>query len=689
MITEIYVENYKIDATSDIDALLSFAIDDVKDFASRNTSYSKTLVLPGTSQNNRTFANVFSINQSGQYNPSLTNINDNYNISKSASCIIFQGNIQVFKGVIRILEIIIDNGSIEYECAVFGELGGLIDKLGALLLEDLDFSAHDHNYNLTNIVDSWDHAADGTGYYYPNIDYGTYSVNKHDWQFNTFRPALFAKEYIDKIFANAGYAYSSTLFSTSRFKSLIIPHNQKGFVKNTSHLISANILTPGYSVFHDSSASSNINFANYPILSSFTHVLGVWTYTGVDPVSLNLTFDVSGTYYSTDNDIYFTLYRNGTSMGVIGGSGWLTNTAGSTTPVEFSFSYSNMISLNSGDTFHFTTEIVTASGSYDVTIDTANLVGDSTVPMLVDVNLGDDIEMHYSIPKNILQKEFLASIIKLFNLYIYEDKYNKNLLNIAPYVDFFDTNPANAIDWTYKMDRSQPISIKPMSELTSRYYEMKYKEDADYFNNQYKTRYNLSYGSYIFDTLYEFAQESNTAELIFSGTPLVGYGGEDKVYPTIYKKSGIVEETIDSNIRIMLAKKVTGVTSWDIMSGVTVLGSYTDYGYAGHFDDPDLPANDLNFGMPHELFFTVVSGAFNVNQFNVYWLPYMYEITDQDSRLLTATFRLNEQDINTLDFSKLIWIDGILFRLNKIIDYNASDRDTCKAELIKVINLKY
>ena len=139
----------------------------------------------------------------------------------------------------------------------------------------------------------------------------------------------------------------------------------------------------------------------------------------------------------------------------------------------------------------------------------------------------------------------------------------------------------------------------------------------------------------------------------------------------------------------MLAKEITGVTSWDIMSGVTVLGSYTNYGYAGHFDDPDIPANDLNFGMPYELFFTVVSGAFNVNQFNVYWLPYMYEITDQDSRLLTATFRLNEQDINTLDFSKLIWIDGILFRLNKIIDYNASGRDTCKAELIKVINLKY
>jgi hypothetical protein len=67
----------------------------------------------------------------------------------------------------------------------------------------------------------------------------------------------------------------------------------------------------------------------------------------------------------------------------------------------------------------------------------------------------------------------------------------------------------------------------------------------------------------------------------------------------------------------------------------------------------------------------------------------MYEIIDKDSKLLTATFRLNEQDINQLDFSKLIYIDGILYRLSKIIDYNASERDVCKVELLKVMQLTY
>jgi hypothetical protein len=234
--------------------------------------------------------------------------------------------------------------------------------------------------------------------------------------------------------------------------------------------------------------------------------------------------------------------------------------------------------------------------------------------------------------------------------------------------------------------------IKPMSELNARYYNYKYKSDGDYYNDMYNKRYNNSYGSNIFDTLYEFSEDSKQIEIIFAGTPLVGYIGEDKVYSTILKSSNNVEERIDSNIRILQAKKITGVSSWNMTgdSSYPFTLSLTNYGYAGHFDDPITPADDLNFGVPYELFYDNITGGDpSVNQFSVYWLPYMYEIIDKDSRLLIATFRLNEQDIRQLDFSKLIFIDGILYRLNKIIDYNASQRDVCKVELLKIIQLTY
>ena len=55
MVTEIWVEGHKLDLNGDVDTLLSFNIDDIKDFSSRNTSYSKTIVIPGTQNNNKLF----------------------------------------------------------------------------------------------------------------------------------------------------------------------------------------------------------------------------------------------------------------------------------------------------------------------------------------------------------------------------------------------------------------------------------------------------------------------------------------------------------------------------------------------------------------------------------------------------------------------------------------------------------
>ena len=139
---------------------------------------------------------------------------------------------------------------------------------------------------------------------------------------------------------------------------------------------------------------------------------------------------------------------------------------------------------------------------------------------------------------------------------------------------------------------------------------------------------------------------------------------------------------------ILQAKKITGVSNWNIKNGATVLSTQNVYGYAGHLDDPNTSTFDLNFGVPKEIEFTTSAYTPN-NLFNVYWSTYLAEITDKDSRLLTATMKLANKDIYNLDFSKLIWVDGVLYRLNKIEDFNASKEDTSKVELVKIINRIY
>jgi DNA phosphorothioation-dependent restriction protein DptG len=136
----------------------------------------------------------------------------------------------------------------------------------------------------------------------------------------------------------------------------------------------------------------------------------------------------------------------------------------------------------------------------------------------------------------------------------------------------------------------------------------------------------------------------------------------------------------------MQTKKLSAI-SWDILDGTSVLASPTSYGYAGHFDDPNTPSNDLNFGSTAELFYTLTGGDLSPNQFNVYWSPYMAEITNKDSKLMKASFYLKPTDILALDFSKYIYVDGVLFRLNKITDYNMSKPDKCAVELLKRNNV--
>jgi hypothetical protein len=229
-----------------------------------------------------------------------------------------------------------------------------------------------------------------------------------------------------------------------------------------------------------------------------------------------------------------------------------------------------------------------------------------------------------------------------------------------------------------------------MSELNSRYYAYKYKSDNDFYAENYRKKYNENYGDYIYDSEYEFAKETTSVEVIFASSVLYKESGTDKVYPAIYKKSNenLKEDKIDSVIRILQAKKITGVSTWALKNGGTTLASYTAYGYAGHLNDPTTSTFDLNFGVPKEIVFTTTSYTPN-NLFNVYWSSYLAEITDKDSRLLTSTMKLSNRDIYNLDFSKLIWVDGVLYRLNKIEDFNASKEDTCKVELVKIINRIY
>ena len=697
--TRIFIEELELDIDAGLSNQVTYAIDDLHNLDSKNTAFSKTIVIPGTANNNKLLGNIFDFNNSNFTDDAAPNVKYNFNASRSAKCRIEVNGLQIIKGVFRLMEIVYNGSQFEYECAVFGELGGFFSRLGTGRLEDLDFSAYNEVWSNANIVASWDNCNSGTGLVYPLIDYGlvstgAYGTSKKDYQYKALRPALHVREYLDKIITGAGYTFSSTFLDTDFFKRLIIPHNAKNLTTISSTALDVSYSGAGQSL-SDPDTYLEVAQPTHTSLGSFTTSNDKkYTFGGASRIDGTVRVRIQGTIYYLQNDPG--AYNCGLALqtntgGVYKNQGYYFSDTGlSTIPFDVTLEVSTY--FQSGDfiqviAFGNNSGSIPDSYTIDITDVSTVLTTQSSSP--VELNLGEMILVNDTIPRGILQKDFFASILKMFYLMVTEDKSIDKHLVIEPWASFYNTDSSTYEDWSLKIDHDKQIRVKPMSEINSRFYELNYRQDNDYYNELYKKKYNEGYGNRIFDNGFDFARDKETVEVIFSGTPLVGYVGEDKVVSTIFKKTNDVEERQDSVIRILQCKKITGVASWKIMDSGSTLSTNTDYGYAGHVDDPDAPDADICFGVPKELYFALVTGNLSNNLFNAYYSGYMAEITDKDSRLLQCMIKINEVDIFNLDFSRFKYIDGGLYRLAKIIDYTPENNDMTKAEFLRVIYTTY
>ncbi len=730
MITEIIIEQQRLDLFEDLGAELNYAIDDIKDFSARNTNYSKTINVPGNANNNKIFGHIYNftsgniklVDEDGQDN--LPNVGYNFDPTKQANCQIFVNKIQVFKGVLRLLEITIQNGVIEYQCAVFGELGGFASAIGNSLLEDMDnFNKYVQQWNKNTVVNSWTASgvASGLGIVYPLIDYGQCKHGTKDWHLDAFRPAFFVHEIMDSIIINSKYTYTSSFFDTPYFRSLIIPNNKANLEQLTQDLLRVGSITSLDSGSNTSATGdlifnviSNLVLFSNTANSSFTFIApGTNNTLGKIRLSGSVSLSRPGTMtiklYQSASIVYeetYTTFVNYQQIPI----DWLVTT---------SLDLGDILSVNAS---------FTASETY-VTLD-PDLVLEFVSDYAQSANATEDIvlNMKHLLPKGIQQKDFFASICRMFNLYVYEDPQKTTHLLIEPYIEFYRTGAgflkindvgelllhgetgdttgllllsdpiADSIDWSNKVDYSKEISIKPMSELNARYYDFLYTEDDDYYNEAYNKKYNETYADRKEDTKFQFAEDRSETKIIFSPSILTTSTNDTKLRANLFKETNQLEERKDNNIRIMFFKNQT--TSgyhikhyYDPELGNPGNGNYDGlrytYGYAGHLDDPIEPTVDLNYGAPNEFYFKLTNPYPSANLYNAWWDEYLAEIINKDSKLLSCYLYLTVQDIHSLDFAQLIYIDGALWRLNKVVDFNPSIPQTTKCELLRVIELFY
>jgi hypothetical protein len=204
----------------DLPFSLTFSVAEVQDISKKNSAYSKTVVLPGNKNNNKLLGELFEIN--------LTD--STFNINRKNTCIILADDLPLLKGYIQLLSIKkvsptspMGDENIKYEVLIFESKANFYDVLGNELLTDLDLSRFNHTYYYTNILGSSGNTYQN-GYVYPLFNNPTTTlssqIDTHD-----FRPSIFVRTYIDQMFRDAGYTYSSDFFNSNFFNRLIIPYN--------------------------------------------------------------------------------------------------------------------------------------------------------------------------------------------------------------------------------------------------------------------------------------------------------------------------------------------------------------------------------------------------------------------------------------------------------------------------------
>jgi hypothetical protein len=693
MSARLFVEGIEADTLGDIDVDFTFSVSDISDIERRNTSYSKTITLPSTAKNQQLFGNIFDISVNNDFYEEDVNIGVNFNPAKQAQAQIFLDNVKIFDGVLRMMKINSLEGDIIYEVNVFGRLRDILHELGDKTLADLDFADYDHTWNRTNIEDSWDRTewVDGEdNYVYPLVDYG-YSVDSISYPIKNFKPAVFISEILKRIFAEANFQVTAPFFSSFYFRKLLLITAEKTITRESTTLLNQNPNLFLDEVTTEADFSHLLVFTNVEA-SGFTISNGGTRFTWTKAQSLNtglnlnlkIAFEALQGY--TDNVWTISVLKNGSEIfydsrlvsfisagqvfnwdvAISGGVDLATNNF-------FEIRLTGEIAGSGTNTQLQTEVVIQPTGSFKI---------GNTVPVAVEVEEGDTMKIQYTLPKSMKQRDFLKSIISMYNLYVTQDRLRTNVLEIIPYNDFYRTFKDEAIDWSDKLDQSQEISITPLSELTAKEYRLTFDDDADYWSTSYKTKFNQAYGESrtIIDN--DFVLDTKTVKVVFS-PPVMREQVPGQIMIHLYKVENGVKVPDNFKPRIAYWKPQVECTSWNITYASGNV-AYTNYPYAGHLDDPNTPSTDVLFANPREVYFSI--GVYpGVNLYTEYYQGLITAIGDRNSRLLEGYFYLTPIDIMNLDFRTIVKVGVHYFQLEKVDKYNPIANGLSYVSLFKIL----
>jgi hypothetical protein len=724
-----------LDVKEDADFPINFGIGDIRDISKRSGSFSKTIKLSGSKNNNLLLNNYFEVNVKSS---------NQFNLNKKQRCAVIQNGVVILDNcylrLINTKKVQSNSGHIDelvdYEVEIRDNVGDFFNEINNKELTYLNLSEFNHVYTAQNAISSFNHTwVDGYKYILPYIDTNTYLSKE-------YLLGVYAKTYWDKIHSEAGYVYDWDALSDDnvRFDKMIIPFN--GDVKKLSEELLNDV-----DVVWGSTVSQNINFGISFFITGFLNINLPWGKITNSFVTDNFNNSYNATTDRWTNPFIIDTPQSITYKVKIEWDFIINNTGVSNISVQTSaqnipfrrkpyigvsninnvipvdkkpltssfLSNGTTITNNTPDEDEFITRTTTspslppgeniiASGVNEVelVISPSALGSVYELQAAAQANLGTftgtyqelfrikkidvrivpssdafgfnyPVEINKFVPQKIKQSDFIKSIYKMFNLYVEVDKFNPNRLIYKTRDDFYDSGEFK--DWTYKLAKDKEQILQFVPELSSKRTILTYKQDdKDLYLKEYLNNTNEIYGQIevIFDN--ENVRGVDKQELIFSPTinRWTGFGTNNPVWEQGSPKN---------NIRILLDNGTQSCGYYNIenYSGNQVQLNY--YPFVSMLSEAENPNFDIAFGINDYYPYDIKNFTSN-NLYTNFWRRTFAQINS--GKMLTAYFWLNEEDIFKLKLNDKIKINNALWYINKIIDYKANKNVLTKVELLSV-----
>jgi hypothetical protein len=682
------IVEYELDLFDNVPLPINKSIIDIQNIAERKSDFSKTITLPGTSNNNDIFSNIFNLARTTE-NTNTYNFAPDFNPTLKADAILYKNGVAMIQGYLQLTNInIVDDYQIEYEIIIIGKFANLFQDLGEKKLNELDLSAYDHTWNYTNIAASWTPLVT-RGYYYGLIDKG-FSNDQKGFYTTDQKPQVFARTIIDAIFKDAGYRYSSNFLTSATFNKLVVPTTQDKLLISTQEVTDRTF--KGDRIV-DSTPAAVTTIIDLP----FNNTAIQSTPAGFNNTTFDFTVQTNGHYEfglnlklsineisagSFDENEYHVYRTRGATKTLIGA----TSTLNTSVFVNFTVNkYYETPSIWCEVNDVISVEMVsvfTGSWEYSLLTDSAFF----SIPN-AQIFIGDNMQLERCLPADIKQADFLASIIKMFNLYVSVDELDSKKLKIEPRDDYFTSD---IVDLTNKIDVSRGVEIKPLGDLKYKDYTFAMAEDKDELNDAHQKQYEYPYGTKRYTVPNDFITESYKTDVLFAPTPLGAARNNPQVVfsQIIFKDSNGKSIDSTSKLRLLVAGGLSASMGTNYFHYLDPDGTYhyfDSYAYVGHYDNILAPTFDVNFTTPIQLYYKTGYSTTQTsnNIYNLYHKKGIEEITNKDSKIVTYYVKLSEVEINNLSFRNSYFIDKQYYRLYEI-DFDSNSEEPAKLTFLKL-----